>query len=500
MHLSGKKLQLSTETKTCFLFFAAVCNCLLLLSSSAVFLLTLVSQYEIRYFCKIMEKKEATIALGTDNIWKLLLQYAIPSVIAMTASSLYNITDSIFIGQGVGALAISGLAITFPLMNLGAAFGSLVGVGAATLMSLRLGQKDYTTANRILGNVFILNLILGISYSIIVLTFLDPILYFFGASEATLPYAHDYMEIISIGNLITHMYLGLNALLRATGKPQKAMLTTLLSVAINAILTPIFIYGLNWGIKGAAFATMLAQTAMLIWQINIFCNKNNIIRLKKSAFRLKRRIVFDSLSIGLSPFSMNATACVIIIIINQTLTRHGGDLAVGAYGIINRVAFLFVMIVLGLNQGMQPIAGYNYGARQTSRVYAVLRHTILLATGVMLLGFIMGEFTPRAIASIFTPEKNLIDIAAGGLKIVFICFPIVGFQIVTSNFFQSIGKAGKAIYLSLTRQVLFLLPCLLIFPSIWGVNGVWASIPAADLLASINAGYLLYREYKKTKK
>ncbi len=443
--------------------------------------------------------KESTTALGTENIWRLLLQYAIPSVIAMTATSLYNITDSIFIGHGVGALAISGLAITFPLMNLGAAFGSLVGVGASTLMSLRLGQKDYDSANRILGNVFVLNLILGIVYSIIVLAFLDPILYFFGASDATIPYAHDYMLIISLGNLVTHMYLGLNALLRTIGKPQKAMLITILSVVINAILTPIFIYGFKLGIQGAAIATVLSQTAMLLWQINIFNNKKNVIHLKKNTFRLKRKIVIDSLAIGLSPFSMNLASSAIVIIINQSLTKHGGDLAVGAFGIINRVMFLFVMVVLGLNQGMQPIAGYNYGARQYERVTQVLKHTIFLATGVMILGFLVGQFFPHAVASVFTSDEKLIAIAITGITIVFITFPIDGFQMVTSNFFQSIGKPGKAIYLSLTRQVLFLLPCLLILPTLFGVKGVWMSMPIADVIAGINAGYLLFREFKKTK-
>ncbi len=447
-----------------------------------------------------MEQNKSTTALGTENVWRLLLQYAIPSVIAMTATSLYNITDSVFIGQGVGALAISGLAITFPLMNLGAAFGSLVGVGASTLMSLRLGQKDYKTANRILGNVFVLNIILGIVYSVIVLSFLDPILYFFGASEDTLPYAHDYMVIISLGNLVTHMYLGLNALLRAIGEPKKAMTTTILSVIINAILTPIFIYGLNLGIRGAAIATVLSQTSMLLWQIKIFSNKNSLVHLKKNTFSLKRKIVLDSLAIGVSPFSMNVAASVIVIIINQSLSRHGGDLAVGAFGIINRLMFLFAMVVMGLNQGMQPIAGYNYGAQQTDRVTKVLTHTILLATGVMSIGFLVGELFPHAVASIFTRDKDLIDIAAIGIRTVFITGPIVGFQMVTSNFFQSIGKPGKAIYLSLTRQVLFLLPALLILPSFFGVKGVWMSMPTADLLASLNAGYLLYLEYKKNKK
>ena len=446
-----------------------------------------------------MNKKESTSALGTENVWKLLLQYAIPSVIAMTATSLYNITDSVFIGQGVGALAISGLAITFPLMNLGAAFGSLVGVGASTLMSLRLGQKDYSSANRILGNVFILNLILGIFYTIVVLTFLDPILIFFGASKVTLPYAHDYMLIISMGNLITHMYLGLNALLRATGQPRIAMTTTILSVIINCILTPIFIFVLDMGIRGAATATILSQTAMLIWQIKIFSNKNKLIHLQRGAFALKRRIVVDSLAIGISPFSMNVASSVIVIVINQSLTRHGGDLAVGAFGIINRIMFLFAMVVMGLNQGMQPIAGYNYGARKADRVTQVLKYTILLATGVMLLGFLLGEIFPHAAASIFTHEKELTDIAVTGLKIVFITAPIIGFQMVTSNFFQSIGKPGKAIYLSLTRQVLFLLPCLLILPSFFEVKGVWMSMPVADFFASLNAGYLLWLEFRKIK-
>jgi putative MATE family efflux protein len=448
---------------------------------------------------KLMGQQKSTVALGTENVWRLLTQYAIPSVIAMTAASLYNITDSVFIGQGVGALAISGLAITFPLMNLAAAFGSLVGVGASTLMSLRLGQKDYKTANSILGNVFVLNLILGLIYTVVVLLFLDPILSFFGASAETIPYARDYMVVILLGNIITHLYMGLNALLRAIGHPKKSMYTTFISVVINIILTPLFIYGFGWGIRGAALATVIAQILMLLWQIKIFSDKSNIVHLQKGTFRLKRKIVTDSLAIGISPFLMNTASCVIVIIINQSLIRHGGDLAVGAYGIINRMIFLFAMVVMGLNQGMQPIAGYNYGAKQTERVSRVLTLTILLATGVMTTGFLVGELFPHAVASLFTREKELIDIAVPGLRIVFMFFPIVGFQMVTSNFFQSIGKSGKAIYLSLTRQVLFLLPALLIFPSFFGVKGVWMSMPAADLLASVNAGYLLLQEYRKSK-
>ncbi len=438
------------------------------------------------------------IALGTGNVRRLLLQYAIPSVIAMTASSLYNITDSIFIGHGVGALAISGLAITFPLMNLSAAFGSLVGVGAATLMSLRLGQKDYYTANNILGNVFVLNLILGVIYTVAVLLFLDPILYFFGASEETLPYAHDFMVVISLGNVVTHIYLGLNALLRATGNPRKAMYATISTVVINIILAPLFIFVFGWGIRGAALATVIAQIILLIWQIRFFSDKSNPIHLRKGSFRLKRKIVTDSLSIGLAPFLMHSVASVIVVIINTSLIRYGGDLAVGAYGVINRMAFLFVMVVFGLTQGMQPIAGYNYGARQYDRVNSVLRLTIILATVIVTAGFLIGELFPRAVASVFTSDQELIELTVTGLRIIVLSFPIVGFQMVTSNFFQSIGMPKKAIFMSLSRQVLMLLPCLLIFPSIFGLKGVWYSMPVADTLASIVAAFLLADHYRKT--
>jgi len=445
-----------------------------------------------------MEQKGTPLALGTEDVWKLLLQYAIPSVIAMTASSLYNITDSIFIGHGVGALAISGLAITFPLMNLSAAFGSLVGVGGSALMSLRLGQKDYETAGQILGNVLILNLILGTIYTVFILLFLEPILLFFGASRATLPFARDFMVIISLGNVVTHMYLGLNALLRASGNPRRSMFATIYSVIINIILAPLFIFVFKWGIRGAALATVIAQTLMLMWQLNYFMDKNSFIHFHSGIFGLKRKIVMDSMSIGLAPFLMNIVASVIVIIINQGLIRYGGDLAVGAYGVINRVAALFVMVVFGLNMGMQPIAGYNFGARQYGRVNMVLKLTILLATGVMTLGFLLGEIFPKAVVSAFTDDNDLIEIAIPGMRIVFMFFPIIGMQMVAATFFQSIGKAGKAIFLSLTRQVLILLPLLLILPSFYGVRGVWFSMPAADLLSSITAIWLLTMQYRSS--
>ena len=437
--------------------------------------------------------------LGTEKVSRLLRQYAVPAIIAMTASSLYNMVDSIFIGHGVGKFAIAGLALTFPMMNLGAAFGALVGVGASATISMLLGQKNYDMAQKVLGNVVTLNTIIGLVYTIVFMIFLDPILYFFGASENTIGYARDYMVIILLGNIITHMYLGLNAVMRSAGMPKKAMYATIFTVIINAILDPLFIYVLDWGIKGAAIATIIAQTLALGWIVKIFSNRNLVIHFKKGIYKLKKRIVKDVISIGMAPFFMNTAACLIVILINQGLQRHGGDLAIGAYGIVNRVSFVFVMIVLGLNQGMQPIVGFNYGAKQFIRVKEALKLTILYATAIMTLGFLLAEIFPRQIVMIFTTDEELIQQAIKGMRIVFACFPIVGFQIVTGNFFQSVGMAGKSVFMSLTRQLLFLLPGLLIFPHFFQDNGIWMSMPISDGLSSLVAFIMLYNQMKKFK-
>ena len=444
-----------------------------------------------------MVGQKTPTALGTENIGKLLMQYAVPAIIAMTASSLYNMVDSIFIGHGVGTMAISGLALTFPLMNLAAAFGSLVGVGAATLISVKLGQKDYDTAQRVLGNVFVLNILLGVAFTVIVMAFLDPILYFFGGSDETVGYARDYMYIILLGNTITHLYLGLNAVLRSSGHPQKAMYATIATVIINTILDPVFIYGFGWGIRGAAIATIVAQIISLMWQLWIFSSKEELLHFHRGIFRLKRKIVFDSLAIGMSPFLMNMAACFIVILINQGLKKYGGDLAIGAFGIVNRLVFIIVMIVMGLNQGMQPIAGYNFGAKQYERVTKTLKLTIIYATGVTTFGFIIGMLFSDTVVGIFTSDAELIELSAKGLRIVVMFFPIIGFQMDTANFFQSIGMASKAIFLSLTRQMVVLLPCLLILPRFFGAAGVWYSMPISDLLASLIAGTMLVWQFRK---
>lgn len=446
-----------------------------------------------------MAKTNSPLVLGSEPIGRLLTQYAIPAIIAMTASSLYNMADSIFIGHGVGALAISGLALTFPLMNLAAAFGSLVGVGASTLVSVKLGQKDYDGANHILGNVLVLNVLLGVGFTLVFWLLLDPILYFFGASEQTIGYARDYMRIILLGNVITHMYLGLNSVLRSSGFPKMAMYATLSSVIINCVLNPLFIFVFNWGIQGSAWATVISQAISLTGQLIHFSKPTQLLHFRKGIYRLRAEIVQAILSIGLSPFLMNLCSCMIVILINRGLKEHGGDMAIGAYGIVNRIAFLFVMIIMGFNQGMQPIAGYNFGAKLYHRVTEVTRLTMRWAIGVASVGFLLCQLTPEVIIGLFTTDQELIDIASKGLHIVFAVYPIVGFQMVATNFFMSIGMSRKAIFLSLTRQLIFLIPCLIILPPLMGQIGVWISIPVADVMAASVTAFMLIRQFKKFK-
>lgn len=447
-----------------------------------------------------MSKKSTPTFLGTEPIGKLLIQYSIPAIIAMTATSLYNIIDSIFIGHGVGALAISGLALTFPLMNLSAAFGSLVGMGAATTISVKLGQNDAESANKILGNVMTLNLIIGIVYTIVMLTFLDPILYFFKASETTIGYARDFMRVILYGNVVTHSYFGLNAVLRASGHPKIAMNATLATVVINIALNPLFIFGFGWGIQGSALATVIAQTSALVFQLWFFSRKTLFIHFKKGIYKLRKEIVTSIMAIGLSPFLMNAFASIVVLFINTGLAEYGGDMAIGAYGIVNRTLFLFIMIANGINQGMQPIAGYNYGALQYGRVLKVTKLSIIFGVCVMSVGFLVAVLVPELPIRMFTNDPELIAASVYGMRIIAIFFPLVGFQIVASNYFMSIGMAKIAIFLSLSRQLLFLLPFLIVLPKFIGLKGVWISMPLADIVSVIITGIVFTHYIKKMKK
>jgi len=439
------------------------------------------------------DNKEATLALGTQPVGKLLWQYALPGVIAMTASSLYNMVDSIFIGHGVGPMALAALGISFPLMNIGAAFGAAVGVGGATLMSLRLGQRQYGKANNVLGNMVALNIIMGLLVGIVSLIFLDPILIFFGASEQTLPHAHDYMFILLLGNVVTHLYLGLNAALRSASKPRQAMIATIVTVVLNTILDPIFIWPLHMGIKGAAIATVLAQVIVLCWQLWQFSRPKELLHLEWRYLIPARNIVKEIISIGISPFAMNITGCIVAIFTNNALLANGGDLSVGAYGIANRLGFVFFMVIIGICQGFQPIAGYNYGARNMDRVKRVLRLTITASVIAMTVGWIVGEVFPGVCARLFTKDEQLIAISIRGIRINMLAFPVIGYQAVVTNFFQTIGKVRISIFMSLSRQLLFLLPMMLLFASLWGLDGVWASLPASDFVAFLVAVVIMQR-------
>ncbi len=446
-----------------------------------------------------MSNKQAALELGTKPIGTLLAQYALPAIVAMVASSLYNMIDSIFIGQGVGALAISGLAITFPFMNLSAAFGAAIGVGSSTFLSVKLGQRDYGIANSILGNCVMLNILVGIVFGGVCLLFLEPILHFFGASAYTMPYAKDYMEIILLGNAVTHLYLGLNAVLRAAGKPKMAMYLTIFTVILNAVLDPLFIYTFRLGIRGAAYATVLSQLVALGWQWMLFSKKSELLHFDYDKFKIKKRIVSSIVSIGISPFSMNACACLVVIFINNTLADYGGDMAVGAYGIANRVAFVFVMVTFGVCQGMQPIAGYNYGAQNYSRLKEVLRLSVMAGTAVCAFGFLIAMACPRLVARLFTTDEALIAMSVTALRYIMAMFIIVGAQMVITNFFQSIGKAKVSIFLSLSRQLIFLVPALMVLPKVMGLDGVWLAMPLSDAIAAIMAYGMLWMYMKKLK-
>ena len=438
---------------------------------------------DLHYLCTLfiyMDNKQAALELGTKPVGKLLTQYALPAIVAMTASSLYNIIDRAMIGQMVGPEAIAGLGITFPFMNLSAAFGAAVGVGASTCISVKLGQKDYKTAEHLLGNTVTLNLIIGFLFMVVSLIFLDPILRFFGASDVTLPYAREFMIIILLGNMVTHMYFGMNAVLRAVGKPRHAMYATLFTVACNVVLVVAFVWWLRLGIRGAALATITSQTLALCWQMRLFSDKKELLHLKRGIYKLKNDLVRNIIAIGISPFLMNLCACLVVIFMNNQFVRYGGDMAVGAYSIANSVVMVLFMFVMGMNQGMQPIVGYNYGAERYDRMFRCLWLTIGTSTAILFTGWALSMLFAPQIARVFTTDQTLIDMAARGIRLNMLVFFVVASQAVITNFFQCIGKVKISIFLSLSRQLTILIPMAYIFPMFWGLDGVWYSMCASD--------------------
>jgi putative MATE family efflux protein len=430
-----------------------------------------------------MDNRQQALELGQKPVGQLLWQYALPAIVAMVASSLYNIIDRSVIGQVVGPEAIAGLGITFPFMNLGAAFGAAVGVGASTCISVKLGQRDYQTAQHLLGNTVTLNTIVGFLFMAISLIFLDPILRFFGASDATLPYAREFMQVILLGNMVTHMYFGMNAVLRAAGKPRHAMYATLFTVGCNIVLVIAFVWWFRWGIRGAALATVLSQSLALCWQMWIFSDKRELLHLKRGIYKLKADLVRNIIAIGVSPFLMQSTSCVIVIFMNNQFVRYGGDMAVGAYSIANSMVMVFFMFVMGVTQGMQPIVGYNYGAQKYDRMMRCLWLAITVATGILLVGWALSMLFPREMARIFTTDPVLLEMSARGIVLDMLVFFVVGSQATITNFFQCIGKVKISIFLSLARQLIFLLPMAYVFPLFWDLDGVWYAMPASDFIA-----------------
>lgn len=415
----------------------------------------------------------------------------------MTASSLYNMVDSIFIGNGIGALAISGLGVCFPLMNLSTAFGTLVGVGCSTILSIYLGQKNYEGANAVLGNLVILNILVGLLFMAVCLTWIDPILGFFGATENTIQYAREYMEIILYGNVITHLYFGLNSAMRSSGNPRIAMGLTIFTVIFNTILDPLFIFYWDMGVRGAAIATVIAQAAALAIITVKFHKRGNIVRLRFRKLRFNPGLAGESLAIGMGPFLMNSAACIVNLFINQQLIKYIGDLGIGAFGIIHRISFLFLMIVMGFNQGMQPIVGYNYGAKHYPRVKEAYLLTVKWGVAVTTTGFLASVLMPELMCRMFTQDAELLSLAAKGLRTINIVFPLVGFQMVSTNLFQSLGMVKKSIFLSLSRQLLFLVPLLYAMPMLLGGDGIWLCHPCSDLISSIITFVMIVRLMKK---
>lgn len=446
---------------------------------------------------------ERSRLLATKPVGRLLIQFATPSIIAMSASSIYNICDSIFIGQGAGPMAIAGLALTFPIMNISSAFGAMLGVGSAAQTSVRMGEGNQRTALMIFGNMLRLDITIGLIITVLGLLFLDPILRLFGASDVTLPFARDYMQIILAGNIITHTFLGMNDQIRATGNPRRAMTGQLIAVIVNILLDALFILGFGWGMRGAALATVLGQVCAWIYQFRFFLDKSHFVHFSRIGMKINMDIIREIVSIGLSPFCVNVCACLVVVLINRSLLEQGGvegDEYVGVAGIVNRIVVFLIMMVSGFSQGLQPIVGFNLGARNYNRVLGALKFAYVSATLIMIVGYAFAYTFAYELASLFTTDPGMIEKCVTSIRIQMCTFPIVGGQMITMSFFQSIRKAKTAILLSTSRQLLVQIPLILILPGMWGVLGVWWTLPCSDMVSCTLAAIMLYFQVRKFKR
>lgn len=438
--------------------------------------------------------------LGEEKIGKLLLKFSIPAIVGMMVNALYNIVDRVYIGRSVGSLGIAGITIGFPIMIIIIAFGMLVGIGATSLISIRLGEQKKDEAEIILANGMVLLILISIIVSILGLTFLNPLLKLFGASNKTLPYAKQYLTIILLGTIFQTIGFGMNNFIRAEGNPKTAMMTMIIGAISNIILDPIFIFGFKLGVSGAAIATVLSQIISTIWVLSYFFSNKSHLKIHIANAKLQIPIVGKILAIGSAPFAMQVAASGVSALLNNQLSYYGGDIAISAMGIINSIVMLILMPIFGINQGVQPIIGYNYGAKKFDRVIKALKLAILAATTIVVIGFIATRVFPEQLISLFdNKDKELIKVGAQGMKIFLSMLPIIGFQIVSSNYFQAVGKPKQAMFLSLSRQVLVLIPALIILPKFFKLKGVWMAGPISDFTSSILTGTFLFLELKKLK-
>ncbi|MDD3169192.1 MAG: MATE family efflux transporter, partial [Eubacteriales bacterium] len=437
-----------------------------------------------------------TVRMGEYPVGKLLMEFSIPAIIAMIANALYNVVDSIFVGRGVGSLALTAVTIAFPIMIMLMAFGMLIGIGATALISIKLGQQRREEAEQILGTAFAMTIVMGIGISIIILPFLDPILRFLGATPDVFGYAKQFASVILIGTVFQFISFGLNNIIRAEGNPVISMATMLFSAVSNTILNPLFIFVFHWGVVGSALATVITQIIVSGYIIYHFTIGHSNLKLYKKNIRIRFDLLGKITTIGLSPFLLQIAASITLFIFNNNLLTYGGEMAVAAMGVINRVTMMLLMPIFGINQGAQPIIGYNYGAKKYDRVKKTLTLASIAATLICVFGFGISELFSHQIIGLFNKDKELIEIGTRGIRIFMIMIPIVGIQIVITNYFQAVGKASKAILLSLTRQVIFLIPLVLILPRFFPLDGIWMAGPVADFSSSLLAVLLLTKEFR----
>ncbi|QUH24407.1 MATE family efflux transporter [Serpentinicella alkaliphila] len=441
---------------------------------------------------------ERSKQLSEEKVWKLLFKYSLPATIGMIVNALYNVVDRIFIGRGVGAEALAGITIGFPIMLVLMALGMLVGVGGAALVSIKLGEQKRNEAELILGNSVLLLIGITLLVSVVGLVFLDSILMLFGASQEVLPYAREYLRIILGGAVFQAIGFGMNNFIRAEGNPRIAMITMLIGAITNIVLDPLFIFVFGWGIRGAAYATIIAQGVSSIWVLAFFFRQKSLLKIRIENMKLHPAVIKNILAIGSAPCALQFGSSVVITIFNKQLSVYGGDIAISALGIIHSVSMFILMPIIGINQGSQPIIGYNYGAKRFDRVKETLKSSITAATMIVSLGFILTRLYPHSLINLFNRDDlELVRIGTEGLRIFLVTLPVIGFQIVGSNYFMAVGKPKKSMFLSLSRQVIVLIPMLLILPNFLGLYGVWLAVPVSDTIASILTGIFLLKEVKQ---